>query len=370
MHPTLPSNWYYEESHYRRELKSIWWDEWVCVGRLSELAETGQFQLVQIGDQQVFITRDPQGRLRAFHNTCRHRGSVLCETESGTFGQGRITCPYHAWVYSLEGKLLRTPRMGEAEGFQAENFSLYPVAVDSWAGFVFINLAVKPERELQARLADEEDSLGNWPLQKLALAHRQVHELKCNWKVFWENFLECYHCPNIHHDLCELVPLYRQGTASMTDLPADHPLRLDVTGSLLKPGAVTWSGDGSTNLPWFESLSPEEQVVGMTFFNLWPSIFVVAHVDYVRSVRVLPQGPERTRLTVDWLVSPDTLNSEELNIQDLIAFGNQVVREDARVCELNQKGLHCQQHERGVLTPTEYDVLAFDQWVLARLGED
>ena len=368
-HSTLPSEWYFDPAHFQRELKSIWWDEWLCVARAGELGEPGQFKVIRVGSQQVIITRRSKGELQAFHNTCRHRGSLLCESDSGSFHNGRIVCPYHAWVYSLDGELQNTPRLNESDDFNRKDYSLYPVAVDSWAGFIFINLAETPSCNLKTRLAGEANPLSNWPMPELLIAHRQVHHLDCNWKVFWENFLECYHCPNIHRELCALVPVYGQGVSSPEDLPGDHALLAASSQTLLKPGAVTWSGDGSTSLPWFDGLSREEQSIGMTFFNLWPSVFIVAHVDYVRSVQVMPDGPEKTRLTVDWLVSPETMDREALDIPGLVAFGQQVVLEDARVCELNQKGLHSQRHRSGVLTEKERDVLAFDQWVMARLGD-
>jgi Rieske 2Fe-2S family protein len=366
-HPTLPAAWYYDPEQYRREMECIWWKEWLCVARTSELPETGCYRVIQVGTQQVIITRTGHNEFRAFHNTCRHRGSLLCENTTGQFQGQRIVCPYHAWTYSLEGDLLRTPRKLEGGEFHPESYSLYPVGLHTWGGFVFINLAEHPKAILEQALAGETEALANWPLAELALAHREVRTLECNWKIFWENFLECYHCPNIHHDLCRLVPLYGQGLNSMQDLPPGSPVAAQSNGSHLAPGAVTWTPDGSTSLPWFGGLSDRERAVGMTFTNILPGVFIVAHVDYVRSVHVMPLGPELTQLTVNWLLLPQTLASGPVDIPALIALGNQVVQEDARVCELNQKGLHSLRHHSGVLVPQEYDVLAFDNWVKDRL---
>jgi len=367
--PTLPASWYHDPDHFNREMQSIWWNSWLCVARESEWSETGSYRVISVGSQQVLITRSARGELQAFHNTCRHRGSLLCETAVGQFGQERIVCPYHAWTYSLEGELLRTPRKAESASFNRESFPLYRVALRTWAGFVFINLAAEPARSLEAELGGERGVLSSWPMEELALAHREIHTLGCNWKIFWENFMECYHCPGTHPDLCRLVPVYGQGVTSRGDLESGHPMNTSGDSVALAGGAVTWSADGQTALPWFPGLTPAEQAAGMTFCTVLPSVFVVAHVDYVRSVRVLPLAPEQTRLTVDWLVLPDVLESGSLDVQALISFGNQVVSEDARVCELNQKGLHCLAHGSGILAPQEYDVLAFDNWVRNRLGE-
>jgi len=367
-HPTLPSRWYFDAAHYQRELQSIWWREWLCVARVGEFVRPGDFRLIRVGGQQVLVTLSASGGLQAFHNTCRHRGSLLCETDSGHFPQQRIVCPYHAWTYSLDGELMRTPRKPETPEFRPEAHALYRVALDTWGGYVFINLAEQPAGSLADALGTACDPLGNWPMAELALAHREMHTVESNWKIFWENFLECYHCPNIHRDLCALVPMYGEGVNSPGDLPVDSLLRPVGGGSLLRPGAITWSADGQSTLPRFEGLSKEEQAVGMTFANVLPSVFIVAHVDYVRSVHVLPLGPERTLLTVNWLLMPDTLASGNIDIPALTAFGRQVVMEDARVCGLNQQGLHCLRHQHGSLAPQEYDLLAFDDWVRHRLA--
>ncbi len=366
-HPTLPATWYYDPDQYRREMECIWWKEWLCVARTSELPATGCFRMVHVGTQQIIITRTAGNELKAFHNTCRHRGSLLCEHDTGQFNAERIVCPYHAWTYSLEGKLQRTPRKAEGADFDPGSYALYPVALDTWGGFIFINLAEHPAASLEQALGPDTQVLANWPLTELALAHREIHTIECNWKIFWENFLECYHCPNIHHDLCRLVPLYGQGLNSMGDLPPGSPVAAQPNGSHLAPGAVTWTSDGHTSLPWFAGLTAAEQAVGMTFLSLQPSVFIVAHVDYVRSVHVMPLGPEQTRLTVNWLLQPQTLANGSVDIGALIALGNQVVQEDGRVCELNQKGQRSLRHQNGVLVPQEYDVLAFDNWVKERL---
>jgi len=362
---TLPASFYFDPAHFQKELQAIWWKEWFCIGRESEWSDTGSYQLVRLGDQQIIVTRCATGRLRAFHNTCRHRGAQLCAKESGKFRNERIICPYHAWAYSLEGELAATPRRPESSDFQAQDFSLYAVNLDTWEGFVFINLAAPPAAGLQSAVGPDANLLANWPLKSLALAHREIHTLRCNWKIFWENYLECYHCPGVHPELSRLVPLYRQGVVSADDLSDENPLK---SSAPLRAGAVTWSDDGQTPLPWFAGLSDAEQAAGMTFADCMPSMFIVAHVDYVRSVRLLPLGPEETTLTVDWFLDPEVLGRGNVDIARLTGFGNRVVSEDARVCEINQRGLHSLRHQHGVILPHEHGVLEFSQWIRERLN--
>src|SRR3954465_10081491 len=137
----LPAAWYYELAHYQRELDAFWYRQWIAAAREEELREPGDWRVVSVGTQNIVVLRDEKGALRAFHNTCRHRGSILCEKQSGRFERGRMVCPYHAWTYDLGGRLVGTPRRMETPDFDAAKFSLFEVSLDRWGGFVFINLA-------------------------------------------------------------------------------------------------------------------------------------------------------------------------------------------------------------------------------------
>jgi Rieske 2Fe-2S family protein len=364
---TLPAAWYYEPEQYRRELQSIWYRQWICLGRAEDWAEPGDFHRLRIGDQQILVTRAEDGALHAMHNSCRHRGSIVCTEDSGRFERGRIVCPYHAWTYALNGQLLRAPRATAGSGLRVEDFPLYRVALATWRGFVFVNLSADPEMALDQALAQEAAKVAKWPVEELRRVHRVRHRLACNWKIFWENYLECYHCPSVHPDLCRLVPVYSTGYESYAAAGREpdpaRPL------SMLRPGAVTWSNDGTTRLPWFEGLGENERAAGMTFADFMPTLFLVAHVDYVRTVQVLPAGPEQTDLTVDWYVHRDVLDHPELDVSALVGFGDNLVREDARVCELNQQGLRCNRRDHGVLLDLEEPVYEFNQWVRRALGE-
>ncbi len=361
---TLPANWFYDPQQFLAELKSIWYREWLCLGREEDWPASGDFHRVRIGDQQVIVTRSEDGALQAFHNTCRHRGSVLCETDSGSFRNGRIVCPYHAWSYSLNGELRNAPRTTASDGIKTEDFPLYRVALQVWRGFVFVNLDADA-LPLEDALGAEAENVSAWPLEDLRRVHRESHRVACNWKIFWENYLECYHCPGVHPDLCQLVPVYSTGWMDLQD--AGMKPDPERPHAMLKTGAVTWSADGATDLPWFEGLGEKEKEAGMTFATFVPTLFLVAHVDYVRTVRVMPIGAEETELTVDWYVHRDVVDHPKLDIERLAAFASQVVREDARACELNQQGLRCGRHERGVLLERENYVFEFEQWVRERL---
>jgi Rieske 2Fe-2S family protein len=370
LEPSLPSDSYFNPENYQRELEAIWYRNWLCIGRADELPEPRQYKVVEVGSQNILVTRDSDGRLQAFHNTCRHRGSVLCTETSGRFRANAIVCPYHGWTYSLSGELKGAPHQLPTPDFHTRDFPLYRVALDTWGGFVFVNLLGEEAPPLAERLEEETGELENWPLEKLRVGRRIERTLACNWKIFWENFLECFHCPGVHPELCRIVPVYGRGLQAEEEDPNCPPERVGGWTTPLAPGAVTWSLDGQTELPVLPGLDDADRERGQTFGVLVPSMFVCAHIDYVRSVRALPVSPEKTRLVVEWLFSEEVIERGDPEVlKRTTELGTRVVEQDARACELNQKGLHCLPHAQGVLVPQEYGVHEFHRWVSRALDE-
>ena len=366
----LPRDYYLDAAHHQRELQAIWYRNWVYVCRGDEIAAPRAYRVVTLGDQQIIVLRDEQGDLQAFHNTCRHRGSQLLAEASGTLRSDALTCPYHAWKYDLRGKLQRIPSRQRPADLNTACLSLYPVHVDQWRGFVFINLSADTPTPLQASF-DQPRALANWPLETLQVGHSLRKSLACNWKIFWENFNECLHCPGVHPELSKLVPLYRQFLMEVQDDP-HWQTRLDQDPAFkagLAADMETWSADGKLVAPAFAELSPEEQAAGHTYVASLPTGFIVAHADYVRMVSLLPLDATTTELQVQWLFAPEALANPGFDAAAAASFAEMVVMQDARVCEINQRGLRALPHAAGVLMPEEYEVHEFQQWVLQQLGD-
>src|SRR5262245_54786045 len=163
---SLPSAWYHDPAQYARELEAVWYRDWVPVARAEDLPKPGDFLVEKVGDQGLVLTRDRDGQPRAYHNTCRHRGSTLCTEPRGHFANGRITCPYHAWTYARSGELVATPRMELPADFRREDHPLYALPVASWGGFLFVSLAERPSA-LADFLGDEAAHVARWPLAEL-----------------------------------------------------------------------------------------------------------------------------------------------------------------------------------------------------------
>ena len=368
--PTLASRWYHDPAQYTRELEAVWYRDWVCVGRVEDLRAAGDYLVVSVGDESLIVARDRDGALRAFHNTCRHRGSTLCTAARGRFAGGRIVCPYHGWSYALSGELIATPRMELPTDFRREDYALYGAHVDAWGGFLFVNLSEQPAGRLADFVGEEAKDIERWPLAELVSVHREVSPLACNWKVFWENYSECYHCPGIHPELCRLMPIYKEGLLSYEDGRAPRPPgAASDARPRVAPGVVTWTLDGQTSLPLIEGPSAEDRALGVVFASFTASLFVVAHPDYVRSVRISPKGPELLELTVDWLLPPGVAGRHPEELGRMIELGRLLIAQDGRACELNQQGLRSRRHRQGVLMPQEKALREFHEWLKCRLAE-
>lgn len=359
--PSLPAESYFDENWYAKELRLIWQKEWVYAGRLNDFP-VGRMRPLAVGNAGIILCRLSETKIIAYHNTCRHRGSELCRTEQ-TLGK-TIRCPYHAWSYAAEnGRLLSTAHATPTEDFKNDENSLFPVATTVWNGFIFVNIAEEPAPfmpNLGLKVYD------NWPMANLVTGHKLVRNLNCNWKVFWENYNECLHCPSVHPELCDLVPIYREGLMSETERKSWAPGKTNANA--LKAGAHTWTFDGQPCGPTFPNLTKAQLKAAANFVTTYPTAYIVAHVDHVRIVSLVPTSPEKTQLTAEWLFSPTTMTQKGFDPANVADFAAIVLEQDADAAEMNQRGLRSPRFEAGRLMPQEFYIHHFHQWVRERLN--
>lgn len=368
--PALPASYYYDPAHYQRELTRIWYRNWIYVCRSRAIAEPRSFRTLELGDQSILVVRGEDRIARAFHNTCRHRGAALCRTAEGRFPAAGIVCPYHSWRYNLRGELVQTSSLAAGDGFELRDFPLYGLPVTEWNGFVFAALTPNPP-PFAASFDLPLNRLDAWQLPELAVGHTLSKTIECNWKVFWENYNECLHCPGVHPRLAQLVPIFGRALLERRDDPSwqDHADDDDPKyAGGLRLGAESWSMDGKPVGVPFPKVSSEDRKAGHVYMTSVPSVFMVAHVDYVRVVRLRPLGPERTHMSIEFLFLPETLTDPRRNLTSAVEFTDIVMSEDAGICELNQRGLHALPHARGVLMPEEYALRQFHDWVRSELA--
>jgi Rieske 2Fe-2S family protein len=353
----LPKHAYLSDDWFAREQATLFARQWICAGRLADVAP-GTMRRLRLGLAEVILCRGADGALSAFHNSCRHRGAELCRAEVEPLG-ALIRCPYHAFAYAADdGRLVATGPAVPTADFDRAAHGLLPVAIRVWAGFLFLSAAADPP-PLRADVPLA--TLDHWPMDALVTGHRWTHDIACNWKVFWENYSECLHCPGIHPDLCDLVPVYRRGLMAPAEAADWTP---ETTAAPpLRPGAESWTPDGAPCGPAFPGLTAAERAAGHVFVTIWPSLYVVAHVDHVRSVRIEPVTTERTRLSVAWHFPAGTLARPGFDAARVAAFATRVLTEDGEAAAMNQRGLHSPSFHAARLMPEEYEIHRFHRWI-------
>ncbi|HEY5656317.1 MAG TPA: aromatic ring-hydroxylating dioxygenase subunit alpha [Myxococcota bacterium] len=351
--PTLGGSYYRDPEVLARELERIFARHWLLAGREASIPEPGDYRTLQVGPESVLVVRGRDRALRAFYNVCRHRGSRLCANERGHL-DGGIRCPYHAWTYGLDGALRGAPKLREGEHFHKREFSLYPVMLETWGGFVFVRLEPAGD-PLRTQLGALPKRARRHPLAELRSGASAAHDVEANWKILVENFMECYHCPGVHPELCDLVPLYATGQVDASGSePPDY-----------RDGAVTSTLSGTTGRPLFEALRqrPHQQYHAELVL---PNLLLYLFPDYVCARSLWPLGPTRTRITSEWLFEPATMARADFDPGDAVEFMNLLGGQDWRVCEEVQRGVTSRAHRHGVLLPQESEVADVTRWYLER----
>jgi Rieske 2Fe-2S family protein len=358
--PALPASWYRDAGHYQRELEVFWYGRWIAVAREEEIPAAGDWRVVRIGTQSILILRAESGEIHAFHNTCRHRGSVLCTEEKGSFPRRRIVCPYHAWTYDLAGRLVATPRRMETPEFRGQDYPLFALAAESWGGFVFVHLGGRNAPPLAVSLGDMPQRYQRYGFRDLRIGKRMVADVNANWKILAENFSECFHCPPVHPEFCRIVISYQEaGAWGLRGRPESKPE--------YKAGAATLTLDGSARLPPFKGLTESERNTLYIADMVLPNLFLNVQPDYVNSHLMFPTGPESVRIIYDWLFEPRHLPLAQADLDHYVALWDITNRQDARNCEWQQQGLQSREFAHGFYVPQEFDAHRFAEWVRAAL---
>lgn len=357
----LPANWYYDPAIYQQEIANIWSSQWLYICHESQLAEPLAYRVFKVGNYNIIVLRDKKGELRSYHNVCRHRGSLLCTQDSGRLRNNTLLCPYHNWLFSAEsGELIRTPTLSQ-DDFDKTTQGLYPVQIRSLMGLIFINMNESSTWQDTGVFQDYDCVLEKYPLKDMKVGHTWIKNVHCNWKVYWENFSECYHCPNIHPELSQLVPIYSRRIVDMKDeknweqhQDSDDPR---VVGGLRK-GSETWSADGKA-----QGHVLVDDIHGQSYSTTWPTMFLGTYADHLRTVIIKPLDPLTTELSVEWLFTEAQLEDRNYDIKNVTEFAKLVMEQDAWASEINQQGLMNPRFDKGSLMAEEYTVKDFHDWI-------
>jgi glycine betaine catabolism A len=350
---TLPAEYYVSQAFFQRELERMFRRMWICVGREELVAKPGQFFVREVLGESVIVTRGASG-VNAFYNVCRHRGTKLCTEHEGAFA-GSIQCPYHAWTYDLDGRLVGAPHMDEVPHFRKQDYPLHAVHADVWDGHIFLNLSKAPSASLLAQLGPLPGKFRPWRMQDLRLGHRIVYDIRANWKLVIQNYNECLHCPNLHPALNKLSH-YLSGE--------NEPLQATYMGGRmdLRPGVQTMSADGSCPRAFLPGLSGED-VRRVYYYAIFPNMLLSLHPDYMMVHTLWPLGPDRTISICEWHFHPDEMAKPGFDPKDAVEFWDMTNRQDWHVCELSQAGISSRAYEPGPYSNREDLLYAFDRMI-------
>ncbi|OLC44924.1 MAG: hypothetical protein AUH43_17405 [Acidobacteria bacterium 13_1_40CM_65_14] len=396
MHTTLPRRFYADPDFYRAELERFYVNRWICAGRADQIPKAGDYFTRTLGDDSVIVTRDGSGEIRALFNVCRHRGTRICEQPEGHFVE-RIQCPYHAWTYDLEGRLLAAPHM--PPGFSKEEYPLHRAGCEVWDGNIFLLLdpghllstgAGAPRhpntaaalgtppasartdadasprihtssaqrgrgRSLRDQLADLPERFSAWGMADLRLGRRIVYDVKANWKLIILNFNECLHCPNLHPALNKLH--HYLGAENVA------PTACYCGGAMgFRENVETMSIDGRRRREYLPGLT-ESQRQQVVYYSIYPNFLLSLHPDYVMTHTLWPRAHNRTEIVCEWHFHPTELAKPDFQADDAIEFWDVTNREDWWIAEQSQAGIQSRVYQPGPYSEREELLWSFDEIV-------
>lgn len=325
----LPRAAYVDPAVFAWEQRHFFGGGWVCVGRSDQAPEPGSQWAEAAGEGSVLLARAEDGVLRAFANTCRHRGHELLPC-GGASGEKVIICPYHGWTYSLDGKLRAAAGFKDKPGFDAAAWGLVELPVTEWHGLVFVD-GSGTAAPLAESLGTLEPIVAPYEPQRLVVAGRHDYEVSANWKIITENYHECYHCPVIHPQLCKVSPP-RSGENYRAE-------GIWVGGWMdLRAGMATMSLDGASHGVPLRGLDPAG-LRTVIYVNIFPNVLVSLHPDYVMAHRLMPVAADRTRVECTWAFAPESLARPGFDPGYAVEFWDLTNRQDWHACESVQRGL-------------------------------
>jgi len=350
----LEAPWYRSPDVFAHERERIFARNWICAGRLEQLERSGDFVTVEVAGESLIVVRGADAVVRVFFNVCRHRGTRLCTEAAGRFS-GSIQCPYHAWTYGLDGALVAARMMQDVDGFERADYPLRQAHVATLDGFVFVSVAHRPEPFADA-FAPLLGRFARWDVGTLRTVRTIAYDLACNWKLVFQNYSECYHCPLLHPQLDALSP----SDSGRNDL-CEGPFLGGYSELRRRAGSLTTSG--TTARPPLGALEGDD-LERVYYYTIFPSLLLSLHPDYVMAHMVTPLAVDRTRVVCTWLFDPVLATAPDFDPSDAIEFWDLTNRQDWRINELTYLGVGSRAYQPGPYANAEGLLAAFDRHYL------
>ena len=317
---TIPARWYSDPQFLESERRGVFGSTWQYAGHADAVAAPGSFLACDLAGEPVLVARDSAGALRAFSNVCRHRGSLLAQ------GQGKanvIRCPYHAWTYTLDGRLAGQPEFDGVQDWDRSQVCLPAYRVEAWGPFVFVNLdaAAPPLAEVLGGIPREIAQMG-CPFDRLRFSARRDYVIACNWKVYIDNYLEGYHLPAAHPSLFRELDYAQYRVETFRYYSSQiAPIR-----------------PHSTEPRRYDFENAERSAL---YYWIFPNFMLNVYPDNLSSNIILPMGPDRTLTIFEWFSYGGEVK------QATIDFSDEIQQEDIRICESVQRGLRSRSYSQG-----------------------
>lgn len=361
--PTLSGNYYTDPAIFHAEQARIFERSWFCVLHESDIPTPGAYKLVQVGREQLIVSRNRRKEVRAFFNVCRHRGMRVCTEAEGT--RRNFQCGYHAWTYDLDGKLIAAPNLTRMPDIDREDYGLRKVHVREWLGYVWVCTAEEPPSFEETVLAEVVDRLGNvesldkYRVEDLKIAKRIGYEVKANWKLIIENFMECYHCATIHPELTEVIPEFAEGWAAQTNVGEGAHFGDEIEGFTVDGSA------GVTELPLIDP-NQDRRYFAIT---VRPNVFINMVPDHVIIHRMFPTTEHSTYVECDWLFLPEVVDAG-IDVSKSVELFDRVNLQDFDACEKTQPAMSSRIYDHGgALVPAEHHISLFHEWLVTQLAD-
>jgi Rieske 2Fe-2S family protein len=377
---SLPQGLYNDPAAFDFDLTAIFGTSWLLAGFEAEVRRPGDYLSFMVGRWPVLIVRGRDGVIRGFHNSCRHRGSILCGPGQGNLP--RLTCPYHRWTYGLDGRLIAAGRM--PEGFDKGAYPLGQVHLETIAGAIFICLAETPP-DIATLRSDLTPLLAPHDLLHAKVAHKAVLVENANWKLVMENGRECYHCASGHPELSHTFPV---GAAEYFDLEEEgaraFETRMTELGLpsgpageewwqavrfALNPGTVAMTTSGDFAVKKLMCAAGDGDL-GSLRWAIEPNNFCHSTSEYTFSFNAMPVSPTETHVVSTWLVHEDAVEGVDYDVETLTHLWTQTNLQDKEFAENNQIGIRSPGYRPGPYSPTaESLTLRFIDWYCARAAD-
>lgn len=382
----LARDFYTNPAIFERDMERMLLRHWFCAGHVSSIPRPGDYLVVDLGQESVIIVRTLTDEVRALLNVCRHRGSRLCSGRSGKAQSARLTCPYHAWTYDLDGNLLVARQMPES--FRRTDMSLKTLLVRVMEGLIFTTFAKDPlDLGIAADALARSAGVHGWATAKVA--HREMYSIRANWKLAVENYTECYHCTPAHPEFAkrhvyarpaelneELERAGRTRAAALGIVVPDidqygcaaGPGResVAVMRSALHDGIVSATDDGRSVARLMGSFSAPDG--NSTYFDIGPISDFLAYPDHGVIYRFIPRTVDHTEMEVIWLVHQDAVEDVDYDVERLTWLWKTTSAQDKKIVEMNQAGVNSRYFEPGPYSLQETYSARFVDWYLKELS--